>query len=254
MLPVWLVLAGLQLAQPHCESPGQARWGSRHGSDLPLRTFSVTRAISLSPLRALCFLHIARRLAAGGGGGAWTGRAPQYPQEMRIQSFCILYPCTSWRYFPRHVAPPLGQADRTPPPRWDAYLWLEFVLVLRLPTHVYTISHYQDPYPFPKPPMPMLAPSSPHPVHLTIHMPTPSHTAQHTSVASLLLLLYTQLPSSHICLSDVCLPLCNSSCSTLLQYGSGLYSLLNRSTSLSDRGPGVPESPHYLPLIPTASP
>lgn len=66
MLPVWLVLAGLQLAQPHCESPGQARWGSRHGSDLPLRTCSVTRALSLSPLRALCFLHIARRLAAGG--------------------------------------------------------------------------------------------------------------------------------------------------------------------------------------------
>lgn len=145
-----------------------------------------------------------------------------------------------------HSASPLGRL----------HIWLDCMLSLRLRTHSYTLSHCQDPYPFSKPPIPMLAPSSPHPVRPSCpprHPHANSHTAQHTSVASLLLLLYTQLPSSHIHLSNVCLPLCNSRCSTL-QYGSGLYNLLNRSTSLSDRGPGVPESPHYLPLIPTASP
>lgn len=253
MLPVWLVLAGLQLAQPHCESPGQACWGSRHGSDLPLRTCSVTRALSLSPLRAAAFYTLPQGWQLG---GPWIGRATAISPRDEPTLFLVSCNHVPRRYFPRHLAPPLGQADRTPPPRWDAYTSGSTVLSLRLRTHSYTLSHCQDPYPFSKPPIPMLAPSSPHPVRPSCpprHPHANSHTAQHTSVASLLLLLYTQLPSSHIPLSNVCLPLCNSSCSTL-QYGSGLYNLLIRFASLSDRGPGVPESPHYLPLIPTASP
>lgn len=148
-----------------------------------------------------------------------------------------------------HSASPLG--------RQDAYIWLNSVLVLRLRTHSYTLFQLPGPIPFSKTTHtharslePSSCPSIQSTSPSTCQLP---HTAQHTSVASHLLLLYTQLPSSHINHLHVCLPLCNTSCSTL-QYGSGSYNLLIRSTSLFDRGPGVPESPHYLPTIPTASP
>lgn len=141
----------------------------------------------------------------------------------------------------------------TPPPRWER-------LHSGSSAQSFAFVHSRTPFPsarthtlFSKQSIPMLGSlehSSCPPCHPTCQPP------YGTQLSLLpLLLLYTQLPSSHNRLLHVCLPLCNSRFSTLLQYGSELYNLLLiRSTFLSDRGPGVPESPHYLSLIPTASP
>lgn len=143
-----------------------------------------------------------------------------------------------------HSASPLGR--RTPTSGSSAHS-VPFVHIRTPFPNTRTHTLFQN-YPYPCSSFPRALILSVHPIHLAIHMPTP---IQHSSVVSLSLLLYTQLPSSHIHLLSARLLLCNSRCSTS-QFSSVFCNLPACSTSLSDLGPGVPESPGYLPLIPTA--
>lgn len=143
-----------------------------------------------------------------------------------------------------HSASPLGR--RTPTLGSSAHS-VPFVHI-RTPFPIARTHTFFQNYPYPCSLFPRALILSVHPIHLAIHKPNP---IQHNSVVSLSLLLYTQLPSSHIHLLPICLPLCNSRCSTL-QFNSDFCNLPACSTSLSDLGSGVPESPRYLPLIPTA--
>ena len=238
-------------AQPHCESPGQARWGSRHGSDLPLRTRSAThtRALSLSLSRPLLSTHPLPhgwRLGRGGGSHASQGQ-PQYPVKMSpTASTCtVLYLVTTYlAVFSKTFAPPLGQADHTPPP---------LPQLGRLPStcapkcsffafvHIRTPFSLPGPIAFPSPSLPMLAPSR------ALILPTcpfihpPCHPACHSSLLPICTGQWppSRFPLIHPASLQPHPPFCTPAyfCVTAINllyatlhyntYGSGLYSFAN---------------------------